>query len=191
MRPAVFLDRDGTIIEEHGYIGDLALIRPFPWSAAALRDLAAAGYALVVVTNQAGVARGFFDEAFVRRAHAHLDALLSADGVRVDGYYYCPHHPAGVVDGYRRECRCRKPGPGMIEDATRDLGLDVARSWVVGDKWLDVALAAQAGARGVLVRTGYGAGAEPDPPPGVVPAAVLDHLGDAARWILTHDHVPR
>ena len=187
MRPAVFLDRDGTVIEERGYLGDLALIAPFPYAAAAIRGLASAGYAIVIVTNQAGIARGYFDEAFVRRAHVHLDGLLRAEGAVVDGYYYCPHHPAGVVEGYRRECRCRKPAPGMVEDAARDLGLDVARSWVVGDKWLDVELAARAGARGILVRTGYGGEIEPEPPAGVEPAAIVDHLGDAARWILAHD----
>jgi D-glycero-D-manno-heptose 1,7-bisphosphate phosphatase len=187
MTPAVFLDRDGTLIEEQGYLNDLALVRPFPWSAAALRALSGAGYALVVVTNQAGVARGYFDEAFVRRTHVHLDALLRADGVAVGGYYYCPHHPEGVVEPYRVTCRCRKPAPGMIEDAARDLALDVARSFVIGDKWLDVGLAAAAGASGVLVRTGYGRQeAETGPPEGIVPAAVLDTLGDAATWILAN-----
>lgn len=183
MRPAVFLDRDGTVIEERGYLGDLALIELFPWSAQALRDLSAAGYALVIVTNQAGIARGYFDEAFVQSAHAHLDRMLRAEGVVVDGYYYCPHHPAGTVAGYRCECRCRKPAPGMVEDAARDLGLDVGRSWVVGDKWLDVGLAVRAGARGILVRTGYGRD-EPAPPEGVTAAAIVDHLGEAARFIL-------
>ena len=113
MRPAVFLDRDGTLIEERGYLSDLGQISLFPFSAPALRHLAAAGYALVLVTNQAGVARGYFDEAFVRTAHDALDRLLRAQGIAMDGYYYCPHHPAGVIDGYRRECRCRKPAPGM------------------------------------------------------------------------------
>jgi D-glycero-D-manno-heptose 1,7-bisphosphate phosphatase len=191
MRPAIFLDRDGTLIEERGYLSDLAQISLFPYSAPALRHLRAAGYALVVVTNQAGVARGFFDEAFVRTAHAALDRMLRAQGVAIDGYYYCPHHPAGVVEGYRRECRCRKPAPGMIEDAARDLGLDVARSWVIGDKWLDVELAARAGARGVLVRTGYGGASEADSPPGIDADAVVDDLGDAARWILAQDAVQR
>jgi len=191
MTPAIFLDRDGTLIEERGYLGDLSQISVFPYSAPALLDLRAAGYALVVVTNQAGVARGFFDEAFVRTAHEALDRMLRAQGVVIDGYYYCPHHPAGVVEGYRRDCRCRKPAPGMIEDAARDLGLDVARSWVIGDKWLDVELAVRAGARGVLVRTGYGAASESAPPPGVEPAAVVDDLGEAARWILARDAVQR
>lgn len=184
MKPAVFLDRDGTIIEEQGYLSDLALIRPFEGAADAIRRLREAGFAIVIVTNQAGVARGFFDEAFVRSAHAHLDAMLRASGAIVDAYYYCPHHPQGVVPSYAKACDCRKPAPGMVLAASRDLELDVSRSFVVGDKWLDVALAQQAGATGVLVRTGYGAGVETDPPPGVEPAAVVDTLLDAADWIL-------
>ena len=160
MKPAVFLDRDGTLIEERGYLDRLDLIAPFPWASAALRRLRDAGYALVLVTNQAGVARGYFDEAFVQEAHRHLAALLAADGAVLDGYYYCPHHPDGTVAGYRRTCRCRKPGPDGGA-GRRDLGLDVARSFVVGDKWLDVELAANAGARGILVRTGYGAAPKP------------------------------
>jgi D-glycero-D-manno-heptose 1,7-bisphosphate phosphatase len=184
MKRAVFLDRDGTLIEERGYLDRLELIEPFPWTPEALRRLQAAGYALVLVTNQAGVARGFFDEDFVRRAHAHLATLLAAEGVALDGYYYCPHHPEGTVAAYRRHCRCRKPGPGMVEQAAADLGLDVARSFVVGDKWLDIELAANAGARGILVRTGYGAGTEQSPPPGVLAHGVVDTLGDAVDLIL-------
>ena len=184
MKPAVFLDRDGTLIEERGYLDRLDLIAPFPWASSALRRLRDAGYALVLVTNQAGVARGYFDEAFVQEAHRHLAALLAADGVVLDGYYYCPHHPEGTVPAYRRTCRCRKPGPGMVEQAAADLGLDVARSFVVGDKWLDVELAANAGARGILVRTGYGAGPEAAPPAGVALYGVADTLADAVDLIL-------
>jgi D-glycero-D-manno-heptose 1,7-bisphosphate phosphatase len=180
----VFLDRDGTVIDELGYLGDPTRISLFPWSTAAMRDLAAAGYAIVIVTNQAGVARGYFDEETVRAVHASLDARLRADGVAVDGYYYCPHHPEGVVERYRMTCRCRKPAPGMVEDAARDLGLDAARSWVVGDTWLDVGLAVRSGGRGVLVRTGHGTRVEPERPDGVDAAAIVDHLGDAARFIL-------
>jgi D-glycero-D-manno-heptose 1,7-bisphosphate phosphatase len=184
MTPAVFLDRDGTLIEERGYLDRLDLISVFPYVPPALRRLRDAGYLLVLVTNQAGVARGYFDEAFVRRAHEHLAGLLARDGVTLDGYYYCPHHPEGVVEAYRRICRCRKPGPGMIEQAIGELDIDVARSYMVGDKWLDVELAVNAGARGILVRTGYGAGVEDTPPAGVVPAAVVDTLAEAADLIV-------
>jgi D-glycero-D-manno-heptose 1,7-bisphosphate phosphatase len=180
----VFLDRDGTVIDELGYLGDPSRVDVFPWSPQAMRDLMAAGFAIVIVTNQAGIARGYFDENTVRAVHARLDELLRAEGVAVDGYYYCPHHPEGVVEGYRGACGCRKPAPGMVEAAVRDLGLDVSRSWVVGDTWLDVGLAVRSGARGILVRTGHGTRVEPDRPEGVEAAAIVANLGDAARFIL-------
>jgi D-glycero-D-manno-heptose 1,7-bisphosphate phosphatase len=184
MRPAVFLDRDGTMIEEHGYIGSLDLIHPFPWTAEAIARLTAAGFAIVVVTNQAGVARGYFDEAFVERAHRHLDALMRAAGATIDAYYYCPHHPEGIVEGYRRVCGCRKPAAGMIQAAAHDLALDVARSFVVGDKWLDVRLAEAAGATGVLVRTGYGREMEAETPEDMTRVPIVETLREAADWIL-------
>jgi D-glycero-D-manno-heptose 1,7-bisphosphate phosphatase len=184
MRPAVFLDRDGTVIEERGYLGRLDLIELFPWSAEAIRLLSEAGYAIVIVTNQAGVARGLFDEAFVHSAHARLDEMLRERGAAVDGYYYCPHHPEGSLDRYRVACGCRKPAPGMVRQAAIELGLDMDRSFVVGDKWLDIGLARNAGATGVLVRTGYAGGDAAVPPAGCEPAVTVDTLLDAARWIL-------
>ena len=184
MRPAVFLDRDGTLIEERNYLDRLDLMTLFPDAGVALARLRAAGFALVVVTNQAGVARGYFDEAFVQLAHEHLASLLSRDGIVLDGYYYCPHHPDGSVPPYSRGCHCRKPAPGMVEQAARELDLDVARSFVIGDKWIDVELASNAGARGILVRTGYGARLEAERPAGVEPFDVVDTLADAADVIV-------
>ena len=191
MRPAVFLDRDGTLIEERNYLDRLDLIAPLPGVAGALTRLRDAGFALVLVTNQAGVARGYFDESFVRAAHEHLAALFARDGIVLDGYYYCPHHPEGAVEAYRRTCRCRKPAPGMVEEAARDLDLDVARSFVIGDKWLDVELAKNAGARGILVRTGYGADIEAEPPRGLQPFAIVDTLADAADVIVAGAQILR
>ncbi|HEX7086786.1 MAG TPA: HAD family hydrolase [Vicinamibacterales bacterium] len=192
MRPAVFLDRDGTLIEERGYLHDPDRVALFPATAPAIVRLRAAGFAIVVVTNQAGVARGLFGEDAVRRVHARLDALLGPAGAAPDAYYYCPHHPDGAVEAYRRVCACRKPAPGMIERAARDLGLDVVRSFVVGDKWIDVELANRAGARGMLVRTGYGADADV-PPPGVRVEAIVPTLAEAAAAILaaTDSGTPR
>jgi D-glycero-D-manno-heptose 1,7-bisphosphate phosphatase len=186
VKPAVFLDRDGTLIEERGYLDKLEDIALFADAPAALKLLREAGYTLVLVTNQAGVARGFFDEAFVQTAHRHLAALLAAEGIVLDGYYYCPHHPDGVIPEYTRLCRCRKPAPGMVEQAVRDLEIDVNRSFVIGDKWLDVELATNAGARGILVRTGYGAGVEQAPPGRTSPLAIVDTMIDAAREVLRH-----
>ena len=184
MRPAVFLDRDGTLIEERGYLSRLEEISLFEDAPDALRLLRDAGFALVLVTNQAGVARGLFDEAFVQEAHRHLAGLLANEGIVLDGYYYCPHHPDGVVPAYTRTCRCRKPGPGMVEQAAADLDIAVDASFVVGDKWLDVELARNAGARGLLVRTGYGAGVEDEVPETATPIAIVDTLLDAAHEIL-------
>ena len=117
LQRAVFLDRDGTLIEEVPYLHDPALVRLAPDAAAALRKLAAAGFALVVVTNQAGVARGYYGEDAVGRVHQRLRELLGDGGVALDGIWYCPHHPDGAVAGLARRCRCRKPAPGMLEAA--------------------------------------------------------------------------
>jgi len=183
-RPAVFLDRDGTLIEDVGYLDSLTRIALFPWTIDAIRALNRAGLPLVVVTNQSGVARQYFDEAFVQETHHALERRLAAGGACVDAYYYCPHHPDGKLPEYARSCDCRKPRPGLIERAARDLHLDPARSFVVGDKWGDVGLARAVGARALLVRTGTGAIAEQRPRPGVTADVVLDNLAAAASWIL-------
>ncbi len=185
-RPAAFLDRDGTIIEDVGYLNAIGQIAWYPWSIDAIRALNRAGIAVVVVTNQSGCARGYFTEAFVREVHDALDARLALGGARIDGYYYCPHHPDGTVAEYRCQCMCRKPAAGLVERAARDLGLDPARSFVVGDAWRDVALARAVGARGVLVRTGCGAVNEMRPQDGVAADAVVDNLAAAASWMLMH-----
>jgi D-glycero-D-manno-heptose 1,7-bisphosphate phosphatase len=185
-REAVFLDRDGTIIEEVDYLNAIDQIRFYPWSIDAIRALNAAGLAVIVATNQSGVARNYFPEGFVRDVHRVLDARLAAGGARIDAYYYCPHHPDGEAAEYRCTCDCRKPAGGMVARAARDLGLDPARSFVAGDTWSDVGLARTVGARGILVRTGYGAEAERRPPGGVTADAVVDNLAAAASWILMH-----
>jgi len=183
-RPAVFLDRDGTIIEDVGYLDTLDRVTFFPWTVDTIRALNCAGLAVVVVTNQSGIARGLFTEAFVDETHRYLTARLEMGGARVDAYYYCPHHPDGTVAEYRRHCDCRKPAPGLIDRATNDLGLDPARSFVVGDRWLDVQLGRAVGARTILVRTGIGAVEETRPPSGVTADTIVDNLAAAASWIL-------
>jgi D-glycero-D-manno-heptose 1,7-bisphosphate phosphatase len=184
MQPAVFLDRDGTINEERGYVDRLDLLVLFPWTADAIRLLNRAGFATVVVTNQGAIGRGIVDEGFVGRVHAALDARLAAGGARIDRYYYCPHHPEAHVEPYRRVCRCRKPGPGMLEQACREMDIDLQRSVMVGDRWLDVACGAAAGTRTVLVRTGHGAHEEAHAPEGARADAILNNLMEAAGWIL-------
>ena len=180
----MFLDRDGTLLEEAGYLDRLERLVFFPFAIDAVRLLNRGGFAVVVMTNQSGVGRGMYEESFVRRAHAVVDERVQAGGGRIDGYYYCPHHPAAELDQYRRDCDCRKPGPGMLRSAARDLDLDLAGSFSIGDKWTDVQAGAAAGARGILVRTGYGRSSEASARRPVEPALVADDLIAAAAWIL-------
>lgn len=172
------------MIEDVGYLGDAAGLRVYPWTVDAVRAFNRAALPVVVVTNQSGIARGFLTEAAVHEVHRELTAALAAGGASVDAYYLCPHHPDGVVAEFAIACDCRKPGRALVDRAAQDLGLDPTRSFVVGDKWLDVGLARAVGARGVLVRTGYGAGEESRPPAGLAADAVVDNLAAAASWIL-------
>ena len=150
-RPAVFLDRDGTLIEDRHYLGDPAGVRLLPGAADALRRLNTAGVPAVVVTNQSGIARGHFTEADYQATVRRLDQLLGQEGARADAHYHCPHLPE--ISG---PCDCRKPGPLLYELAARDLVLDLARSWWVGDRLRDLEAAGRFGARGILVLTGAG-----------------------------------
>lgn len=188
-RPAVFLDRDGTISHEVGYVNHASRFELFPWTIEALRHLRAAGFLAVVATNQSGVARGYFSEELVREVHAKLQAELEAAGTRLDGIYYCPHHPGEGQPPYRQECACRKPKPGMLQRAAQELGIDLPRSVLVSDKYEDVAMAHDLGLRGVLVLTGYGRGEYeyrrhlwPRPPD-----IVAENLLDAVNKILNRD----
>jgi D-glycero-D-manno-heptose 1,7-bisphosphate phosphatase len=151
LRPAVFLDRDGTICEEMGYLNHLGRLHIFPFAAAAIARLNQAGLPVIVVTNQSGVSRRIFPESLVAQIHARISQELSAAGARVDGYYYCTHTS-------QDDCSCRKPLPGLLERAAREHGLRLDRSFVVGDRYADVELAQAVGGRGVLVLTGYGRG---------------------------------
>ena len=183
-RPAVFLDRDGTIIEERGYLDRLDLLSVFPWTADALRLLKRAGYATVVITNQSAIGRGMIDEPFLHDVHRALDARLASSGGGIDRYYFCPHLADAKVERYRQSCRCRKPGPGMIEQACSEMDLDSARSVMVGDRWLDVACGRAAGTGAVLVRSGHGAHEADTPPDGLRADAILNNLMEAVGWIL-------
>jgi len=148
-KPVIFLDRDGTINEEVGYLRDPGELRLLPRVPEGLRLLKEAGFALVVVTNQSGVARGYFDQKTLAMVHERLQELLQVHGVELDGIYYCPHHPD-------EGCSCRKPRTGLVERAARELDLDLSQAFVVGDRDVDVALAKNLGAKGILVLTGYG-----------------------------------
>ncbi len=150
-RRGVFLDRDGTVCEEMGYLNHLSRFRMFPFAGEAIRRLNEAHLPVIVVTNQSGVARGNFPEALVHQVHEKLKDELALAGARVDGIYFCPHRS-------EEACGCRKPRPGMLERAARDHALDLGRSYVVGDRGADIELAHACGARSILVLTGYGRG---------------------------------
>ena len=186
LKPAIFLDRDGTLNVDAGYLDRKERLTLFPWSLESVRLLRRAGYAVVVVTNQGGVARGMIEESFVEEVHRIIQSRLADIGEELDGHYYCPHEPAGSIEAFRVDCDCRKPKPGMVTRAIRDLGLDIKRSVVIGDKWSDVRLAKQTGARSVLVRTGYGRSQEKIRQEGLSADVVVDTLMDAVNWILRH-----
>ena len=155
-RPAVFLDRDGTMIHDVGYLSRHEEIEWFPWTMDAIRLLNRAGYLVCVVTNQGGIALGLFDGSFVDEVHAAMAATLQGSGAAVDGWFYCPHHPRAVTEELKTPCPCRKPGRGMIDAACAKFDIDLSRSWVIGDRDIDVLMAQGVGAQGILVRTGYG-----------------------------------
>lgn len=157
-RRAVFMDRDGTVSEEVGYVNHVSRYRVFPFTAEAVRTLNEAGWLAVLVTNQAGVARGYFKEELIGEVHKVLASELERGGARLDAVYYCPHHPSVGEPPYRFDCDCRKPRPGLLLRAARELGLDLSRCWMVGDRFGDTELARNAGARSALVLTGYGLG---------------------------------
>ena len=158
MKPAIFMDRDGTVSHEVGYLNHASRFRLFPWTVDAVRHVNRAGWLAVLVTNQAGVARGYFPESMVHEVHARLRGALEAGGARFDAIYYCPHHPSVGEAPYRMDCDCRKPRPGMLRRAEAELHADLARSWVIGDRHGDLQLAWKVGARAALVKTGYGLG---------------------------------
>jgi len=144
----VFLDRDGTLIRDLAHAADPATVRPLPGVVVALRALQQAGYALVVASNNSGVARGLFTAGEAREMGRRLLAVLARRGVTIDGYYFCPHHPTeGRVPGLDVECDCRKPRPGMLLQAAGELGLDLPASWMVGDLPSDVLAGEAAGTR--------------------------------------------
>ena len=178
---AVFLDRDGTINEEVGYLDSLDKLKIFPAAFDAVRVINKLGLKVVVVTNQSGVARGFFDEAFVKTVHKHIDKTFRSRGAFVDRFYYCPHHPTEGIGRYRMACRCRKPEPGMLLQASAELDIDLSDSYVVGDTGRDMELATRTGARGILVKTGYGKEVISSE---IRKAYIADDILDAAYWIL-------
>ena len=185
-RPAVFIDRDGTLTEEVGYVNHPGRLRLLPRSAAAVRRLNEAGIAAVMATNQAGIARGYFSEAVMNAVHQQLIEWLKDAGAHLDGLYVCPHHPTEGAPPFRADCDCRRPKPGLLLRAADDLDLDLGGSSVVGDRASDLAVAGHVGARSILVLTGYGLGEweyrRAHFP--VAPDHVATDLLDAVEWVI-------
>lgn len=177
-RRGAFLDRDGTIIVEHEYLDDPAGVELVPGAAAALRRLRDAGFILIVVTNQSGIARGFYTLRDFEAVQARLEDMLRHEGVQLDGVYYCPHHPE-----FTGPCDCRKPGLGMYRQAAEQHGLDLSRSVFIGDRIKDVLPADELGGLGLLVRTGYGSEEAASAPASV---AVVADLPEAVAIALSY-----
>ncbi len=156
MKSAVFLDRDGTINIEVNYLSSLADLQLIDGAAEGIAMLNRAGIPVAVITNQSGVARGFFSQDFVNKVHMEMAALLDRKGARVDAWYFCPHHPDAGVPPLRKACNCRKPGTALLEQAAKDLAIDVKKSYLVGDSITDMETAWRAGSHSILVLTGHG-----------------------------------
>lgn len=182
---AVFLDRDGTINEEVGYIRDLEHLRLIPGAAAAISLLNGQHIPVIVISNQSGAARGYYPVSWIEHLHEHLVAMLAAEGAQVDAIYYCPHLPEGIVPQLAHTCECRKPQPGLLIQAAREHHLSLAGSTMIGDKAVDVDAARRAGCQAVLLRTGYGervlAGTYQY---AVEPDYIARDIADAVDWVL-------
>ncbi len=183
------MDRDGTINEEVGYVNHLERFVLLPRVGEAIRLLNQHGLKAVVVTNQSGVARGYFPESLIRLVHQRMQELLKQEGAYLDGIYYCPHHPDVGSPLYRQKCKCRKPETGLVDEASRALDLDALKSYMIGDRGKDLEFAHRIGAKGILVLTGYGRG-EWEYCQGqwkVKPDYVAQDLYEAVQWILKQE----
>ncbi|HYE65668.1 MAG TPA: HAD family hydrolase [Pyrinomonadaceae bacterium] len=185
-RRAAFIDRDGTISEEVGYVNHPSRYRIFPYSAEAVRLLNNAGWLAILVTNQAGVARGYFTEDLIGAVHGALKQDLERAHARLDAIYYCAHHPSVGEPPYRLDCDCRKPKPGLIQRAAEDFNIDLAESWMIGDRYSDIELARNAGVRSAFILSGYGRGEWEYQRPSWKhePDLVAEDLLDAVRRII-------
>ena len=180
MTRAVFLDRDGTIIEDVGYPHERSQIKFLPGVSTAIGLLNENGFKVIVITNQAGVARGYFTEETVKAINRYIQESLAKERAIIDMVYYCPHHVEGVIEEYRQECYCRKPNPGMIEQAVRDFGIDLKKSFVIGDKASDIEAGRRAGCKTILLAN--------EDSPGKETAIKSDHIAtdlyEAVKWLV-------
>jgi D-glycero-D-manno-heptose 1,7-bisphosphate phosphatase len=179
---AVFLDRDGTIIEDTGYVSTPQDVRFLPGSIAAIKELNQAGYKVIVITNQSGVARGFFSESMLQTIDKSIQKAVLSGGGHIDAFYYCPHHADHGFYPYRQECGCRKPSPGLIKKAAHDHQVALDQSFMIGDHSGDVTAGQQAGVRTVFVTTGHGA--EEQKKLKKQPDRIAADLAGAVNWLL-------
>jgi D-glycero-D-manno-heptose 1,7-bisphosphate phosphatase len=188
-KPAVFIDRDGTINEQLGYINHLSRFVIFPGVSEAVRLLNKNNWWAIIVSNQGGVARGYYPIELVEEIHAFLKSSLREQGATIDGIFFCPHHPAGILPEYSSECDCRKPKTGLIDRAREVFDIDMSSSYVVGDRHVDIELASRLNLKGVLVKTGYGLGEIEYiiPEKRLKPHHVAEDLLDAVKWILNEE----
>jgi D-glycero-D-manno-heptose 1,7-bisphosphate phosphatase len=184
LKRAVFLDRDGTINVEKDYLHRIADFTFISGAPEAIRCLQEAGFLVIVVTNQSGVARDYFDEAAVHALHEHIQQLLVNFGAAIDAFYHCPHHPTEGVGDYRVDCDCRKGSPGMLLQAAREHDIDLGRSFMIGDKLADIEAGYAAGCRSIPVRTGYGNTEEPKVTKQFPDTTVFNDLATAVEYII-------
>ena len=188
-RPAVFLDRDGTINEQMGYINHPSRFVLLPGITEAIRLLNENDILVIIVSNQSGVARGYFPIALVHEVHEQLTKTLQQEQARIDRILFCPHYRSGSVEEYAIDCECRKPRTGLIEQACAEFDIELANSYVIGDRYTDIELAHRAGLKGILVETGYGRGDIEHVLPHVArgPDHIAKDLLDAVQWLLKNE----
>ena len=185
MERAVFLDRDGTIIEDVGYIGECSRVRFLLGASQAIKSLNENGFGVIVVTNQSGVARGYFSEETVQELNRYIREALAEQGAHIDMFYYCPHHIEGIIEEYRKECHCRKPNPGMIKEAAGEFDIDLKGSFVIGDKISDIEAGHRAGCKTILLAD------KRCPEEGeiaLMPDYIAADLYEAVGWLVDFSH---
>lgn len=188
-KPAVFIDRDGTVNEQRGYINHLSRFELLPGVTDAVKLLNKNNFFAIIVTNQSGVARGYYPLSLVHQIHELMTKSLGREGATIDGIFYCPHHPRGIVPEFTADCDCRKPKTGLVHQALKVFDVDMPNSYVVGDRYVDIELAIRLNLKGVLVKTGYGLGEAEYIIPKMPekPNHVAEDLLHAVKWILNQE----
>ncbi len=186
MEKAVFLDRDGTIIEDVGYVHEEDKIKFLPGVSEAIKLLNKSGFKVIIITNQAGVARGYFTEEAVKEINKYIQESLAKEGALIDMIYYCPHHVQGIIEEYKKECNCRKPNPGMIEEAVRDFGIDLKKSFVIGDKASDIEAGHRVGCKTIFLAGNNTLDCEGEIT--VKSDYVAPDLYEAVKWLMELSH---